>query len=111
MLFENYKRILEIEKERYFMEELRVIELMSYHHAARWSKDFYYYEPSCSFYRLYYYYDGVAGYVKNFEKKIKFKKGHLYLLPAYDSYELSKEFDENFGARSFRPPWCRWPPW
>ena len=79
------------------MEELRVIELMSYHHAARWSKDFYYYEPSCSFYRLYYYYDGVAGYVKNFEKKIKFKKGHLYLLPAYDSYELSKEFDENFG--------------
>ena len=81
------------------MEKLKVTELMCYHHAARWSKDFYYYEPSCGFYRLYYYYDGAAGFVKNSEKKIKFKNGHLYLLPAYDSYELSKEIDENFGMR------------
>ena len=81
------------------MEKLKVIELMCYHHAARWSNDFYHYEPSCGFYRLYYYYDGAAGFVKNSEKKIKFKNGHLYLLPAYDSYELSKEIDENFGMR------------
>ena len=81
------------------MEKLKVIELMCYHHAARWAKDFYYYEPSCGFYRLYYYYDGAAGFVKNSEKKIKFKNGHLYLLPAYDTYELSKEADENFGMR------------
>ena len=83
------------------MEKLKVIELMAYHHAAQWSKDFYYYEPSCAFYRLYYYYDGAAGFVKNSEKKINFKKGHLYLLPAYDAYELSKEADESFGMRFF----------
>ena len=81
------------------MEKLKVIELMCYHHAARWANDFYHYEPSCGFYRLYYYYDGAAGFVKNSEKKIKFKNGHLYLLPAYDSYELSKEMGENFGMR------------
>lgn len=81
------------------MEKLKVIELMRYHHAARWANDFYHYEPSCSFYRLYYYYDGAAGFVKNSEKKIKFKNRRLYLLPAYDSYELSKEVGENFGMR------------
>ena len=81
------------------MEKLKVIELMNYHPAARWAKDFYYYEPSCSFYRLYYYYEGAAGFVKNSEKKIKFKNRRLYLLPAYDSYELSKEVEENFGMR------------
>ena len=51
------------------MEKLKVIELMNYHHAATWANDFYYYEPSCSFYRLYYYYEGAAGFVKNSEKK------------------------------------------
>lgn len=81
------------------MEKLKVIELMCYHHAARWANDFYHYEPSCGFYRLYYYYDGAAGFVKNSEKKIRFKNRHLYLMPAYDSYELSKEIGENFGMR------------
>ena len=81
------------------MEKLKVLELTSYHHAAHWAKDFYYYEPSCEFYRLYYYYDGAAGFVKNSDKKIRFKNRHLYFLPAYDSYELSKEIDESFGMR------------
>ncbi|MBR3863548.1 MAG: helix-turn-helix transcriptional regulator [Clostridia bacterium] len=81
------------------MEKLKVIELMNYHHAATWANDFYYYEPSCSFYRLYYYYEGASGFVKNSEKKVKFKNRHLYLLPAYDSHELSKEPHENFGMR------------
>jgi hypothetical protein len=57
------------------MDKLKVIDLTAYHHAARWAKDSYYYESSCTFYRLYYYYDGAAGYVKNSEKKIKFKNG------------------------------------